>query len=427
MPYPAVAHPSSLHDHPRPPSASQHALADRPRSSVASTTSYSALGHALAPDASSRAPEPAYYRPKSTHPARPPPRRPARPRAPPPSYQYSYPPSTYENGQYAQGSSRPPPPPPPATRSPAPPPAAVQHPPPTTSYSGPPPTYPPHSGYPPQAYSALPPSQAQHSVPPPSQHPPPHQQHQQQPPPPQQAWSNEWSSHYTPAPSQAPYPPPPPPAAPSAAGGARPDLSPPTPNGDRRLTGDALIARVRQMVESYRLIIDSQNMLYEPPRAAPPGHHDPFDRLLQAASLGAQMLSAAVAKCAEPPRAPPPAERGDSQDNGDGDGGRRQGQTCLGCSATSTPEWRRGPMGPRTLCNACGLVYAKLIKKRNRDGPGRGRNGQKQSAHAPQSAHAVHPSDADGASSGDGGSDDDDSYGSQHDRRSDPGQGYRRD
>ncbi len=39
-------------------------------------------------------------------------------------------------------------------------------------------------------------------------------------------------------------------------------------------------------------------------------------------------------------------------------------QVCLGCSATSTPEWRRGPMGPRTLCNACGLVYAKMMKKR---------------------------------------------------------------
>lgn len=26
---------------------------------------------------------------------------------------------------------------------------------------------------------------------------------------------------------------------------------------------------------------------------------------------------------------------------------------CLGCGATDTPEWRRGPLGPRTLCNAC--------------------------------------------------------------------------
>ncbi|KAF8211130.1 hypothetical protein K438DRAFT_106170 [Mycena galopus ATCC 62051] len=42
-------------------------------------------------------------------------------------------------------------------------------------------------------------------------------------------------------------------------------------------------------------------------------------------------------------------------------------QKCLGCSATATPEWRRGPLGPRTLCNACGLVYAKLVKKRVRE------------------------------------------------------------
>ncbi|CCH59695.1 hypothetical protein TBLA_0B08790 [Henningerozyma blattae CBS 6284] len=36
---------------------------------------------------------------------------------------------------------------------------------------------------------------------------------------------------------------------------------------------------------------------------------------------------------------------------------------CFYCSKTSTPEWRRGPQGNRTLCNACGLYYRKLIKK----------------------------------------------------------------
>jgi hypothetical protein len=30
-----------------------------------------------------------------------------------------------------------------------------------------------------------------------------------------------------------------------------------------------------------------------------------------------------------------------------------------------TPEWRRGPLGPRTLCNACGLIYAKLKPSTN--------------------------------------------------------------
>jgi len=43
---------------------------------------------------------------------------------------------------------------------------------------------------------------------------------------------------------------------------------------------------------------------------------------------------------------------------------RRVIQKCLSCDSTSTPEWRKGPMGPRTLCNACGLVWAKVLRKR---------------------------------------------------------------
>ncbi|SNX85647.1 uncharacterized protein MEPE_04356 [Melanopsichium pennsylvanicum] len=39
-------------------------------------------------------------------------------------------------------------------------------------------------------------------------------------------------------------------------------------------------------------------------------------------------------------------------------------QECLGCQAKETPEWRKGPMGPRTLCNACGLLFAKLTKRK---------------------------------------------------------------
>jgi len=37
------------------------------------------------------------------------------------------------------------------------------------------------------------------------------------------------------------------------------------------------------------------------------------------------------------------------------------------CGATKTPEWRRGPAGDHTLCNACGLQYAKSMKKQKRD------------------------------------------------------------
>jgi len=35
---------------------------------------------------------------------------------------------------------------------------------------------------------------------------------------------------------------------------------------------------------------------------------------------------------------------------------------CELCRATCTPEWRRGPTGRNTLCNACGLRYAKRLR-----------------------------------------------------------------
>lgn len=30
---------------------------------------------------------------------------------------------------------------------------------------------------------------------------------------------------------------------------------------------------------------------------------------------------------------------------------------CMHCDITKTPQWRAGPMGPKTLCNACGVRY----------------------------------------------------------------------
>ncbi|KAF9987415.1 hypothetical protein BGZ75_000628 [Mortierella antarctica] len=39
---------------------------------------------------------------------------------------------------------------------------------------------------------------------------------------------------------------------------------------------------------------------------------------------------------------------------------------CLSCDSSDTPEWRRGPDGARTLCNACGLHYAKLLKRQSK-------------------------------------------------------------
>ncbi|EPT00982.1 glucocorticoid receptor-like protein [Fomitopsis schrenkii] len=184
-----------------------------------------------------------------------------------------------------------------------------------------------------------------------------------------------------------------------------------------------------KLIEQYGILLETAASLTHPnnsPRLSIP--QETMERMMQAAAFGMQSLESASRRIppGEPPR-PPVDERHQEEGQSDGGDAKAQqsapsgsaengdGQTCLGCNATSTPEWRRGPMGPRTLCNACGLVYAKLIKKRNRD-PNRGRTAYLNPvAGAQNTAHFVNEHDPES-----GGSDDEDSYGSQ-DRRSDGG------
>ncbi|PRP73848.1 hypothetical protein PROFUN_10218 [Planoprotostelium fungivorum] len=49
----------------------------------------------------------------------------------------------------------------------------------------------------------------------------------------------------------------------------------------------------------------------------------------------------------------------------------RRNLHCHWCGVTETPEWRRGPAGDHTLCNACGLHHAKSLKKKKKDQEGR--------------------------------------------------------
>ncbi|TRX96455.1 hypothetical protein FHL15_002727 [Xylaria flabelliformis] len=41
---------------------------------------------------------------------------------------------------------------------------------------------------------------------------------------------------------------------------------------------------------------------------------------------------------------------------------------CTDCGTLDSPEWRKGPSGPKTLCNACGLRWAKKQKKGTANG-----------------------------------------------------------
>lgn len=50
-----------------------------------------------------------------------------------------------------------------------------------------------------------------------------------------------------------------------------------------------------------------------------------------------------------------------SEESGGGGGGgagqQGTGRRCTHCLSQRTPQWRAGPMGPKTLCNACGVRY----------------------------------------------------------------------
>ena len=48
--------------------------------------------------------------------------------------------------------------------------------------------------------------------------------------------------------------------------------------------------------------------------------------------------------------------------------------SCLRCGTMVTPQWRSGPEGPRTMCNACGVKYRKELRDRERQGEKRKRH-----------------------------------------------------
>ncbi|KAE8682519.1 GATA transcription factor 16 [Hibiscus syriacus] len=48
--------------------------------------------------------------------------------------------------------------------------------------------------------------------------------------------------------------------------------------------------------------------------------------------------------------------------------------TNYNCNTNDTPMWRKGPLGPKTLCNACGIKYRKEEeKKKGKEVGGRSR------------------------------------------------------
>ncbi|KAL7604069.1 hypothetical protein Lser_V15G19680 [Lactuca serriola] len=72
---------------------------------------------------------------------------------------------------------------------------------------------------------------------------------------------------------------------------------------------------------------------------------------------------------------------------------------CANCDTTSTPLWRNGPRGPKSLCNACGIRFKKEERRANAAATGGGDMAEIQHyqpvmngnpwLHHPQSTHKL--------------------------------------
>ncbi|KIM79583.1 hypothetical protein PILCRDRAFT_823114 [Piloderma croceum F 1598] len=62
---------------------------------------------------------------------------------------------------------------------------------------------------------------------------------------------------------------------------------------------------------------------------------------------------------------------------------------CFTCGRTDSPEWRKGPHGPKTLCNACGLRWAKQQRKADDGNDATGNGDSHTQARASSSAVAT--------------------------------------
>ncbi|CAL4947476.1 unnamed protein product [Urochloa decumbens] len=107
----------------------------------------------------------------------------------------------------------------------------------------------------------------------------------------------------------------------------------------------------------------SSRLLVLPPTPASPP--SPASMAISPAESGVSAQAFPPKKPSKPSKkkdAPPPAPQlpsgvSGAQLAGGGSAASAEGRRCLHCETDKTPQWRTGPMGPKTLCNACGVRY----------------------------------------------------------------------
>ncbi|CAL4902202.1 unnamed protein product [Urochloa decumbens] len=100
----------------------------------------------------------------------------------------------------------------------------------------------------------------------------------------------------------------------------------------------------------------SRLLVLPPPPASPPS---PASAAISPSESGTAVPAFPAKKPSKPtkkkesPANPAPNAASAAAATASGGEGRR----CLHCETDKTPQWRTGPLGPKTLCNACGVRY----------------------------------------------------------------------
>nr|CAB3478270.1 unnamed protein product [Digitaria exilis] len=145
---------------------------------------------------------------------------------------------------------------------------------------------------------------------------------------------------------------PPAPVAPAAAAAQQPGMFLP----EAPVPAKARSKRSRAAPGNW----SSRLLVLPPPPASPPS---PASMAISPAESG---ISAQAAFHAKKPSSKPSNKKKDAQpalappapsSASGGSPASAEGRRCLHCETDKTPQWRTGPMGPKTLCNACGVRY----------------------------------------------------------------------
>lgn len=130
-----------------------------------------------------------------------------------------------------------------------------------------------------------------------------------------------------------------------------------------RVRRDALMARAAKAAAKATAPDD------EPGVAPPAGDRDPDARFSSPRPSGITPITQASGRNTKSSHsgtwASQEPSEGLGRDGASSGAKRRRSQSdtrCRSCATSDTPEWRRGPDGPKTLCNSCGLHWAKKTK-----------------------------------------------------------------